>query len=307
MRNSDGTGGKYLRSVPVDASMHASSEARRSPAMSLLWRVVGRLALWIVSLLGACGLWSAWVEASLASLPVTPLEPLAQQAGLAWALSGEAKPPEPPLRDGSRVRVEGFLRGEPPLLGSGGHRFALQKLSVTLLERRLTGGRYSSTRRTIAVQTQTPRLWLYASQAGSQRVEVRLPRLWSPDQILLSPIQGRVTDAGTIPNSIFEHLSPAITAPAPEPGQEWELWTIPQSTRVTVAATARLDLGRVLLDIEPGSGSVLSPDPWDEITRGARKAALEQLALGLICLSPLAWKTRKYLSRRRRAAASPGA
>lgn len=286
MRNSNGVSGKYL----------PSPELKGQPP-GLIWKILGRAALVLVSLLGLAGLISAFEASRMAMLPVTPLEPLAQTRDV-LAEGGQA----PPVRDGTRVRVEGFLRAEPPLAGRA-QTYALQKLQVTHLEHRVLGGRTSRTRYTDAVEQETPRLWLYPDDVElpmeRPRVEVRLPRLWDGEQLLISPILGQVTDAGTIPNNVFAELTFKNEKVQPQPGQDWELWSIRQNTRVTAVAKARLDTGRVLLDIERGVDCALSPDPWEKMRSAARRNALGQLALGLVCLLPLAWKGWKWIRRRR--------
>jgi len=271
------------------------------------WRIAGRLLLVLVSVLGFGALLAAADGMRMASLPVTPLEPLAQTRDL--LADGQQ---EPPVSDGARVRVEGFLRGEPPTRGRF-RNYALQKLSITHLEHRVAGSRYSRTRYTDATEQQTPRLWLYVDQlelgVPQPRVEVRLPRLWDGEQLLMPSIRGTVGDAGTIPNNVFEDLTYqnenlGHQHGAVQPGQDWELWTVPNNTRVTVVATARRDNGRTVLEIERGLGCALSPDPWQQMTADARSKALGQLTLAVICLSPLAWKGWKWARRRRLAAST---
>ena len=276
-------------------------------APSLFWKIVGRVAFWGASLFGLCALIGTLEGSRLALLPVTPLEPLAQPIDLAAAMTSVR---EPPVRDGSRVRVEGFLRSDPPRIGQHGKRYALQKLRVTHIERRLVGGHSSSTRRTDLVSQSgggESRLWLYVDEpeVSTERVEVRLPRLWDGEQLQITPIRGTVGDAGTIPNNVFAEL--ALDRVQPEPGQEWELWSIQHNARVTAVATAKLEMGRVVLEVERGTGFALSPEPWAQITKGARQVALGQLALGVICLSPLAWKIGKRARRKRRSTSTWGA
>lgn len=277
---------------------------RPGRALGLFWKVIGRVVLVLVSLFGLGGLFGAAQAVRMARLPVTPLAPLTRTVDLSLS-THQVQPP--PIQDETVVRVEGFLRAEPPL-GNNAGEYALQKLHVTHIERRLVGGRYSSTRTTDALSQETPRLWLYEDDveapAARPGVEVKLPELWDGEQLLITPVVGEVGEAGTIPNNVFAQLTHKNQRVSPQPGQEWELWTIRQNSRVTVVATARLDTGRVLLELERGTGCALSPDPWDKMTGGARKAALGQLVIGAICLSPLAWKMMKWARRKRRAAST---
>ena len=246
------------------------------------------LALGALTFLGLGGMGGALEGWRIANERERPLAPLCATIDISASY-----PDGPPyaVEDGALVHVEGLLRAEPAFLARGARSYALQQLRVE----------QGSASRLFRVPN-PPRLWLYVdpeSEPGaSGRVEVRLPPLWTGDEISAGSKHGAVGVAGTIPNNVAVALSSEIEAPLREAEQHWTLWAIAQGERVVVVARARHEAGRIVLSSERGQACIVSQQPWPRLMSNANIWAAGQFLLGALCLSPLGWKSWKWARRK---------